>query len=59
MTKSTLYHVDIEVVGELTRGYSLVDVNHRLERIKNVRVCEAINRDAFKKMLLDVLRCVE
>ncbi|WP_019419977.1 nucleoside hydrolase [Paenibacillus sp. OSY-SE] len=58
MTKSNLYHVDVETVGELTRGYSLVDINNRLERTRNVRVCEAIDRDAFKEMLLDVLKSI-
>lgn len=58
MTKSNLYHVDVETVGELTRGYSLVDINNRLERTRNVRVCEAIDREAFKNMLLDVLKSI-
>ncbi|UNK19403.1 nucleoside hydrolase [Paenibacillus sp. N3/727] len=58
MTKSNLYHVDIETVGELTRGYSLVDINNRLERTRNVRVCEAIDRNAFKEMLFDVLKSI-
>ncbi|CAH8768743.1 nucleoside hydrolase [Paenibacillus dendritiformis] len=58
MTKSNLYHVDVETVGELTRGYSLVDINNRLERTRNVRVCESIDRDAFKDMLLDVLKSI-
>lgn len=58
MTQSALYHVDIELVGELTRGYSLVDINNRLERTKNVRVCEAIDREAFKGMLFNVLRSI-
>lgn len=34
MTKSNYYHVDVETIGELTRGYSLVDINNRLERSK-------------------------
>ena len=59
MTKSNLYHVDVETVGELTKGYSLVDVNNRLERTKNVRVCEAIDRNAFKEMLIEVLRSIK
>ncbi|MDU5141229.1 MAG: nucleoside hydrolase [Paenibacillus dendritiformis] len=58
MTKSNLFHVDVETVGELTRGYSLVDINNRLERTRNVRVCEAIDREAFKNMLLDVLKSI-
>lgn len=59
MTKANKYHVDIELVGELTRGYSLVDINNRLEREKNVRVCESIDREAFKSMLFDVLRAIQ
>ena len=59
MTKSNLYHVDVETVGELTKGYSLVDVNNRLERPKNVRVCEEIDRNAFKEMLIEVLRSIK
>lgn len=58
MTKSNLYHVDIETVGELTRGYSLVDINNRLGRTRNVRVCEAIDRNAFKEMLFEVLKSI-
>ena len=59
MAKSNLYHVDVETIGELTRGYSLVDVNNRLERTKNVRVCEAIDRDAFKEMVREVLGAIK
>lgn len=56
MTKSSLYHVDVETQGELTRGYSLVDVNHRLGRVQNVRVCEEVDRAVFKQMILNVVR---
>jgi purine nucleosidase len=59
MTRSNQYHVDVETVGELTRGYSLVDINNRLERTRNVRVCEEIDRNAFKEMLLDVLSSIK
>ncbi|MGM0904427.1 MAG: nucleoside hydrolase [Bacillota bacterium] len=59
MTKSNLYHVDVETIGELTKGYSLVDINNRLERTKNVRVCEEIDRNAFKEMLIEVLRSIK
>ena len=59
MTKSNQYHVDVETIGELTRGYSLVDINNRLERTKNVRVCEEIDRPAFKEMLLEVLSAIQ
>lgn len=56
MTKSNEYYVDIETRGELTRGYSLVDVNNRCGQKKNVRVCEEINRSLFKKKIVDVLK---
>lgn len=56
MTKSHLYYVDIETKGDLTRGYSLVDINNRSEKEPNVRVCEAVNRDEYKKVLLNVLQ---
>ncbi|WP_018932979.1 nucleoside hydrolase [Gracilibacillus lacisalsi] len=59
MTKSHVYYVDIETKGELTRGYSLVDVNNRLEQKPNVRVCEAIDRDKFKEGLLQVLTAIK
>lgn len=58
MTKSNLYHVDVETVGELTKGYSLVDVNNRLGRTKNARVCESVNRETFKQMLIEVLGAI-
>ncbi|MDO7906365.1 nucleoside hydrolase [Paenibacillus sp. JX-17] len=58
MTQSGMYHVDVETAGELTRGYSLVDINNRLERTRNVRVCEAVDRDQFKSMLLEVLKAI-
>lgn len=59
MTKSNVYHVDVETVGELTRGYSLVDINDRLGRTKNVRVCEEVNREAFKQALIEVLGSIK
>lgn len=59
MTKSTNYYVDIETKGELTRGYSLVDINGRLEQPANVRVCEEVNRDRFKAALLNCLKEIQ
>jgi len=56
MTKSHTYYVDVELTGEFTRGYSVVDINGRLGRPVNVRVCEAVDRPAFKTMLVDTLR---
>ncbi|WP_416149085.1 nucleoside hydrolase [Salipaludibacillus sp. HK11] len=58
MTKSTNYYVDVETIGELTRGYSLVDVNNRTGNLPNVRVCEAVDRPKFKNMLLNVLKSI-
>ncbi|MFB5269538.1 nucleoside hydrolase [Paenibacillus enshidis] len=58
MTRSGMYHVDVETAGELTRGYSLVDINNRLERPRNVRVCEEVNREAFTAMLYEVLGAI-
>lgn len=59
MVKSHDYYVDVETKGELTRGYSLVDVNNRLEKEPNVRVCEAVDRGRFKKNLFDVLAAIK
>jgi purine nucleosidase len=58
MTKSTKYFVDVETQGEFTRGYSVVDVNNRLGNPPNVRVCQSVDRTAFKKMLLQVLEAI-
>lgn len=58
MTESNWYYVDIETKGELTRGYSLVDINNRSEKEPNVRVCESIDRGEYKKDLLNVLKAI-
>lgn len=55
MTESNYYYVDIETKGELTRGYNMVDINNRSEKTPNVRVCLAVDRVAFKTVLLNVL----
>lgn len=55
MTKSSKYYVDIETKGELTRGYSMVDINNRSEQKPNVRVCEEVDREQFKQVLIEVL----
>ena len=57
--KSTKYYVDVETKGELTRGYSLVDINGRLGKEPNVRVCEKVDRDLFKEHLYEVLKAIE
>ena len=59
MSESTKYFVDVETKGELTRGYSLVDINGRLGKEPNVRVCEKVDRDLFKKHLYDVLKNIK
>ena len=59
MTEAHDYYVDVETKGELTRGYSLVDINNRLEKAPNVRVCEAVDRERFKKNLLNVLGTIK
>lgn len=55
MSQSNKYFVDVETKGELTRGYSLVDINGRLGKKPNVRVCEKVDRERFKAHLYDVL----
>lgn len=59
MTMSHDYYVDIEVHGELTRGYDLVDTSNFTGNPPNVRVCEAVDREKFKIRLLEVLRAVQ
>ncbi|MFB1050272.1 nucleoside hydrolase [Paraliobacillus sp. JSM ZJ581] len=59
MTKSTPYFVDIETKGELTRGYSVVDINGRFEKKANVRVCEQVDRERFKSALLKCLKTIQ
>ncbi|WP_407271729.1 nucleoside hydrolase [Radiobacillus sp. PE A8.2] len=59
MEKSGNYYVDVETKGEFTRGYSVVDINGRLQKPANVTVCEQINKPTFKEMLLEVLRAIK
>lgn len=56
MEKSSEYYVDVETKGELTRGYSLVDINGRMDKKPNVRVCEIVDRKRFKDHLYKVLK---
>ncbi|WP_059103161.1 nucleoside hydrolase [Shouchella shacheensis] len=56
MTDSHRYYVDVETKGELTRGYSLVDVNGRLGKEPNVHVCEMVDVRLFKDTLLNALK---
>ena len=59
MSQSNKYFVDVESKGELTRGYSLVDINGRLGKEPNVRVCEKVDRERFKAHLYDVLGSIK
>ena len=59
MSQSNKYFVDVETKGELTRGYSLVDINGRLDKEPNVRVCEKVDRERFKAHLYDVLGSIK
>lgn len=58
MTKANNYYVDVETKGDLTRGYSMVDINNRSGKKPNVRVCEAVNREKFKSVLLEILKSI-
>jgi len=59
MAKSNMYYVDVETKGELARGYSLVDINGRLGKAPNVRVCEKVDRVLFKEHLYEVLKAIK
>lgn len=59
MLRANDYYVDVETAGELTRGYSLVDVNDRFGRDKNVRVCEEIDKSRFVDMIEEVLKAID
>lgn len=48
--------VDVECAGELTRGYSLVDVRGVLGRPPNVDVVLEADPDRFRRMMLTLLR---
>ncbi|HZJ52221.1 MAG TPA: nucleoside hydrolase [Actinomycetota bacterium] len=48
--------VDVEYSSELTRGYSLVDLNHVLHKEPNATVVTRVDKDGFKKMLFELLR---
>jgi purine nucleosidase len=47
--------VDVEHSSEVTRGYSLVDLNRVLHREPNATVVTRVDRDGFKKMLFELL----
>lgn len=49
------YFVDVESRGELTRGYSLVDINGVLRRPPNADVVTRADKERFKHMLFSLL----
>jgi hypothetical protein len=55
MTRSAPYFVDVETRGELTRGYTLVDVLGKLGRTPNTRVCLQADGARFRQLLLRML----
>ncbi|MDQ3661147.1 MAG: nucleoside hydrolase [Actinomycetota bacterium] len=48
--------VDVEYSSELTRGYSLVDLNHVLSTEPNATVVTRVDKNGFKGMLFELLR---
>lgn len=56
MTRSTSYYVDVETSGELTRGYTLVDVLGKLKKPANTRVCLEADGERFRRLLMALLR---
>lgn len=59
MTKDNSYYVDIELASPLTRGYNIVDIEGDLQKAPNVRVCEEVDTEEFKKTLIDVLGSIK
>lgn len=59
MTKSNAYYVDIELISPLMRGYNIVDIEGDLEKTPNIRVCEEIDTEGFKAVLMDVLGSIK
>jgi len=55
MTRSAHYFVDVETQGELTRGYTVVDVLGKLGRTPNTCVCLEADGARFRQLLLRVL----
>jgi purine nucleosidase len=54
--QSGTYFVDVETKGEMTAGYSLVDVGGVLGKEPNAEVVEKFDKERFKEILLEVLR---
>jgi purine nucleosidase len=55
MTRSGDFFVDVETRGELTRGYTLVDLLKVWKRPSNVRVCLEADTEKFRQKLMQVL----
>lgn len=53
--RQSRHHVDIETRGELTRGMSVVDINHVMGKRANVNVCFAIDNVRWKHLLIKSL----
>ncbi len=54
-TEQSRHFVDIETVSELTRGMSVVDVNHVMGNTANANVCFAIDNTRWKQLLISSL----
>lgn len=59
MKKSTEYFVDVEVAGNYTRGFNLVDREEDLGKEPNVRVCEDVDAEGFKQHIIEVLKAID
>jgi purine nucleosidase len=55
MTDRGRFFVDVEHAGELTRGYSLVDLAGVLHREPNTEVVLAADKSRFRAMLIEML----
>lgn len=56
MAKSGRYYLDIEHKSDLTRGYSLVDINGVLNKEANAEICIDVHADRFRKMIFSILK---
>lgn len=54
-TKASPHFVDMETSSELTRGMSVVDINHVLGKEANATVCQAIDITRWKRLLHESL----
>ncbi|WP_150274685.1 nucleoside hydrolase [Paenibacillus tepidiphilus] len=56
MSRSGRYYIDVEYKSELTRGYSLVDMNGVLKKPPNAEVCLDADRELFREMVFTLLQ---